>query len=122
MASGIAIPVRASAGRTVTEAGEEQTKKVITLALSDGTSMLPFVRRGLRSVIFMTDGPALRGVIEQDVRVHFKRFERDHRAKLQHIVFGRASADGTLPVSIRYIDLRTDRDAELLIAFGGKNG
>jgi hypothetical protein len=112
--TGLAIPVRAAQGRAVLESGERQLAKIISLALLDGDSDHPYGDdAGTDSPVFGLRTPALEALYRHRVEDHFARLEAGRRARLLSLDFPEAAA-GELRVAVRYVDLETDREGEVV--------
>lgn len=122
MAQGLEVPVSAEQGRLRIAQGEEQLKKVITLALADGDSDNPFQDLGLgNGSIFDINDQDLQAKMRQRIVRAFRRFQAEGRAMLAQgsPVFRRGGSDGEeLYAVIRYINMETTDSEELELPVG----
>src|SRR5438128_1128996 len=109
MSQGLETPVGAEQGRARLVQGEDQLKKVIALALSDGDSDNPFQDLGLgNGSIFDINDEDLQAKMRQRVARVFRRFHLERRASLApgFPTFQPGGADGAeLIMTIRYINM-----------------
>lgn len=114
MATGIAIPVRTRNGRTVTEVGDDQLRKVVFLIGSPGDNLNPFHKPGIVDPTYGLNAPGARGRLHADIRRHFASLERDKRARLLEIKASGDAASATAEVTVRYMNSKTDREDEVV--------
>jgi len=119
---GLSVPVRADAtGQLVFDDGEDQLKKIIMLNLADGTSDNPFQDLGVGtgSIFAVTDSRRVTYIRERINRL-FARLKAEGRAQLASTPeFSVLAGSGELVVDVRYLNLETEMDGELKLAFGG---
>lgn len=99
----------------MTASGEEQLRKIIVLSLLDGDSSNPWnTDAGIPNPAFRLTSIAMKAEILARVKARFKRLDAEHRARLIEARFLReVDSDGTLELTIRYLDLHTDREDEI---------
>lgn len=116
MARGFAVPFAVNArGRAEITEGWLQTRKDILIALADGSSRNPWNDAGIDHPLFELPTAGMRAELERRIRVHFARFERDHRATLKSVDLAETK-EGTLEVRIVYHDTNADRPVTLPIS------
>jgi hypothetical protein len=69
--------------------------------------------------LFELPTAATRAALERKIRVHFARFERDHRARLSSVEIAQGQ-NGTLEALIAYHDVNADRPVALPVVFPGR--
>ena len=116
------MPVGATAaGRTRLSDGDDQSRKILRLALSDDSNNNAFqqnISLGSR-MIFNPKTEATRAVILRRLQTIFDGFEQARRFQLvrESIQWG-DDAEGQLTLTFRYVDLETEQEQELTQTFG----
>lgn len=125
MSQGLDLPLGADQGRARLARGEDQLKKIITLALSDGDSENPFQDLGIgNGNVFDVNDQDLQARLRQRIVAVFRRFSTERRAALApgSPTFRRGGADGEeLIASIKYVNMETTDSDELEIPLGQRS-
>ena len=119
--TGIAIPVRCRHGRVVLDSGEAQTRKIVTLLVSDGDTANPFLGVGISHPVFSLMTPGASDMMKRDIEKHFDRLKRKDRAALKSVSVAESTTKPEeLEVNIVYVDLHTDEEHEVKADLGSQ--
>lgn len=111
--TGLSLPVRPFRGRAMVDSGDRQMAKVIVLALSDGDSSNPYNDAGVDLDVFSLRTEAQGAILRREIRRHFSRWEADLRARLIEVRVEDGDP-GELRAVVRYVDLETDEEGEVV--------
>lgn len=118
MAAGLSLPLRAVNGRAALDAGEDQLKKIIAMALSDCDNGNPFQEDSMGidpTIVFSLNDVETQAFVRRRIIDKFKALEVDGRARLDldGFSFDNSAEEGELVCTIRYINLETTAAEEL---------
>ena len=119
MATGLKIPVGVdkSGGAALETSPSKQNKKILLLALSEGGDNNPFQRLGIGNLIFKIKDVATRAQVQREIqRVIGQLSDRIVLIPNEPITF-REDVEGELEVSIKYIDIETNKVEEFTPKF-----
>lgn len=115
MYTGIDVPVLGSRGRIATSTGAKENSKVILLSMASGESANPWNDDvGLDAPVFDQDSPDMEGRMQAAIESHFARLQAARRAKLIRVAFEPGDEDNGVHVRVRYMDMETDREQDLV--------
>ena len=120
MKTGIAVPVGVDKqGRTRLVSGEDQTRKLVMLALSPGENANPFQNLGLVPPIFDLADPATQARVRARVEDAFRVLTAAGRARLAPggLAFEEGDA-GTLVLRVTYVNLESGSETDLVLPDG----
>lgn len=124
MVDGLKIPIEVSGGGgAATDAGGEQLKKLLSIALQPCPSANPFQDLGLASdIIFRINAPSIEGEVSLEVERIFDYFETINRARLVSTPEFSRPRPNELQMDITFIDLETSREENLAVVLSGVIG
>lgn len=119
MATGLKIPVGVgkSGGAALETSSSKQNKKILLLALSEGGDNNSFQRLGIGNLIFKIKDVATRAQVQREIqKVIGQLSDRIALIPNEPITF-REDIEGELEVSIKYIDIETNKVEEFTPKF-----
>lgn len=114
MATGLKIPVGVdkSGGAAIESSSSKQNKKILLLALSEGGDNNPFQRLGIGNLIFKIKDVATRAQVQREIeKIIGQLSDRIVLIPNEPITF-KEDVEGELEVSIKYIDIETNKVEE----------
>lgn len=112
MATGLTLPIAVENGRVMRESGTNQLQKIIMLGLSENDSDNPFQDIGFNHGVFDINDPSMAARYANQIDKLFRRLESEGRARLLPGYPKFETSGEELVVSIKYIDMETDRPQE----------
>ena len=119
MATGLKVPVGVSksGGASLESDSSKQNKKILLLALSEGGDNNPFQKLGIGNLIFKIKDVATRAQVQREIqKVVNQLSDRIVLLPDEPITF-KEDVEGELEVSIKYIDIETNKVEEFTPKF-----